>query len=133
MPCRPNCKLILRHAVVALSSCAVLATVAGAVAAPAEARKPVYYTDHDSEAKIRPLIVDGSGSVRAGPFRHWRGWGTAKANATVRYRKLRTTVIMRQVRTCAGRRQYRLLYIYSYRNGKALGRRQRFVNRACQR
>jgi len=104
---------------------AILATV------PAQAREGVYYTDFDSGPKMRPVILDGNRSVRAGPFRHWRGWGTSSAKATVRYKRLRTTAVMRQIRRCAGRRQYRVLYIYAYDNGRSLGRRKRFVNRAC--
>jgi hypothetical protein len=48
----------------------------------------------------------------------------------VRYRNLRTTVVMRQIRRCAGRRQYRLLYIYAYEGERQLGARKRYVNRA---
>lgn len=130
---RPG-RLAARRALRLTVLLACAATAAG-LAAPAvadAARKRVYYTDYDSGPRMRPAILDGSSTVRAGPFRRWRGWGTGKAKATVRYRSLRTTVVMREIRRCAGRRQYRHLHIYTYEGRRQLGRRKRYVNRACR-
>lgn len=102
------------------------------MAASSDARGRVYYTDYDSGPTTRPVVVDGDRYTRAGPFRRWRGWGTSRASATVRYRNLRTTVVMRDIRRCDGRRQYRILVIYSYDNDRQLGRPKRYTNRACR-
>jgi hypothetical protein len=125
--------MTLHRVIIVVLACAGTTAVAMALTPlPAQARERVYYTDYDSGPQMRPVILDGNRSVRAGPFRHWRGWGTSKAKATVRYRRLRTTVVMREIRTCAGRRQYRLLYIYAYDNGRLQGQRKRYINRACR-
>jgi hypothetical protein len=101
--------------------------------ATVDARGSVYYTDYDTGPRIRPVILDGSPTVRAGPFRRWRGWGSSKATATVRYGSLHTTVVMGDIRRCRDRRQYRVLVIHSYDSGRQLGRPKRYINRACRR
>lgn len=116
-----------------LLCCSVFAAVEASRPPTTDARGRVYYTDYDSGPKVRPVIVDGSPNVRAGPFRRWRGWGTSTAKATVRYRNLHTTVVMRQIRRCRSRRQYRILIIYSYADGRKLGSPKRYINRACRR
>lgn len=112
----------------------VCATAALSASAIAGAREPVYYTDFNSGPAVRPVYIDGNRNVRSGPFRHWRGWGTARATAThgFSYHQLRITVVLREIRTCAGRRQYRVLRVYTSENGHRTGRTQRFVNRACR-
>lgn len=55
----------------------------------------------------------------------------SSARASIRQGQFRTTVVMRQIRTCAGLRQYRVHAVYTYENGHRVGRIQRFVNRAC--
>lgn len=126
-------KVRARLIVAALLTWAVVGASHALTAATADARGSVYYTDYDSGPKIRPVIVDGSPDVRAGPFRRWRGWGTSKATATVRYGSLRTTVVMSEIRRCRARRQYRVLVIRSYDSGGQLGRPRRYINRACRR
>lgn len=109
-----------------------LACMVATACSTASARAPVYFTDFDSPPAVRPVTLDGNATFRSGPFRHWRGWGTEQARATVRYRNLRTTVVMRDIRRCAGRRQYRKYAVSSYRNGRRVGSVRYFVNRACR-
>jgi len=119
-------------ALVATIAVVVAVAIGAALPGPADARGSVYFTDYDSGPVVRPVFVDASQSVRAGPFRRWQGWGTSMPQATVRFGPLRTRVVMRQIRRCGGRRQYRLLYIYRYEDGK-LALRSRHTNRACRR
>ena len=62
-------------ALLAVLACAA-GTATGPVPTSADARPRVYFTDYDSRPQMRPVIIDGSPAVRAGPFHSWRGWGT---------------------------------------------------------
>jgi hypothetical protein len=109
-------------------------SVLWAITAPGvgAASRAVYYTDADSPSAVRPVTVDASMDVRAGPFHRWRGWGKPIARATAQYRNLRTTAVMSHIAMCGGKRQYRLLSISTFQGKRRLGHAQHFVNRACQ-
>lgn len=100
-------------------------------ASAAQAGAAVFYTDADGGPRIEPVFVDGNANVRSGPFRDWRGWGSRRARATSPPGSVRTTVVMRAIRECDGRRQYREHRVITREGGRRVGKVQRFVNPAC--
>jgi hypothetical protein len=113
----------------------LLATTLSVALVPsgAAAGAAVTFTDFDSRPAVRPVVIDASSTVRAGPFTRWRGWGRPTTRAAVSRGRLRTTVTLSQIRRCGGRRQYRRLVIRSYENGRRSGPVRRFTNRSCRR